>query len=305
MRVQSEIIQRLEDNEKRQNVLIHRLLDKIESLAPPPAPARRMVASQPTGRPDCPVPGSAPLRPSTAQSSRVAPPSSVELDAQTTSRAGQADTKLHHVPALRHGHDRPPALSQLGCRPPLPAFPPLRHLPPDGACGEHIALRPPGRRSPRAGKPGRAYNSVSSWPNAKYTESSLETVVPHLLSQANLPVTTLVIQSPTSDITNLQAVPEGDHKDLVLQSARNVVNTVERALAAHPSLRKAVILEQLPRKDSIHLFSLTHVYNSTLQQLVAASHNNSQLVVVGHPSLSPTTEAKTTAMFDRQPRQPP
>ena len=45
-------------------------------------------------------------------------------------------------------------------------------------CGEHIATKPPGRRSPRAGKPGRAYNSVSSWPNAKYTESSLETVVP-------------------------------------------------------------------------------------------------------------------------------
>ena len=106
-----------------------------------------------------------------------------------------------------------------------------------------------------------------------------------------------MIQSPTSDITNLQAVPEGAHRDLVLQSAKNVVNTAERALASHPSLRKAVILEQLPRKDSVHFFSLTHVYNTTLQQLVAASRLNSRLVVVGHPSLSPTTEAKTTAMF--------
>ena len=52
-----------------------------------------------------------------------------------------------------------------------------------------------------------------------------------------------------------------------------------------------------PRKDSIHLFSLTHVYNATMQQLAAASHHNSRLVVVGHPSLFPTTEAKTTAMF--------
>jgi hypothetical protein len=122
-------------------------------------------------------------------------------------------------------------------------------------------------------------------------------VVPQLLSQAKSPITTLVVQAPTSDITNLQAVPEMDHKDLVLQSARNVVHTVEQALADNPALRKAVILEQLPRKDSIHLFSLTHVYNTTLQQLVAASHHNSRLVVVGHPSLSPTTEAKTTAMF--------
>ena len=164
-------------------------------------------------------------------------------------------------------------------------------------CGEHIALPQAGRRSPRAGRPGRAYNSVSSWPNAKYTESSLDTVVPQLLSQSKSPITTLVVQSPTSDITNLQIVPERDHKDLVLQSARNVLNTVQRALADHPALRKGVILEQLPRKDSAHLSSLTQLYNTTLQQLVAASHHNQQLVVVGHPSLSLTTEAKTTAMF--------
>ena len=149
-------------------------------------------------------------------------------------------------------------------------------------CGEHIATKPQGRRSPRAGKPGRAYCSVSSWPGAKYPESSLETVVPQLLGQAKSPVTTLVIQSPSSDITNLQEMPDGRHKDLVIQSAENVVSTVERALAANPSLRKAVILEQLPRKDSIHLFSLTHVYNTTLQELAAASRHNSRLVVVGH-----------------------
>ena len=164
-------------------------------------------------------------------------------------------------------------------------------------CGEHIATKSPGRRSPRAGKPGRAYNSVSSWPYAKYTESSIDNVVPQLLSQTKSFITTLVIQSPTSDITNLHAVPEQDHKDLVLQSARNVVSTAEKALADHPSLRKAVILEQLPRKDSIHFYSLTLVYNSTLQKLAAASHHSSQLFVTGHPSLSPTTEAKTTAMF--------
>ena len=122
-------------------------------------------------------------------------------------------------------------------------------------------------------------------------------MVPQLLNKSRSPITSLVIQSPTSDITNLQAVPECDHKELVLQSARNVVKTAEKALAAHPSLRKTVILEQLPRKDSIHFFSLTHVYNSTLHQLVAASHHNSRLIVVGHPSLSPTTEAKTTAIF--------
>ena len=70
-------------------------------------------------------------------------------------------------------------------------------------CGEHIAAPLTGRRSPRAGKPGRAYNSVGSWPNAKYPESSLDKVVPKLLAQTKSPITNLVVQSPTLDLTNL------------------------------------------------------------------------------------------------------
>ena len=33
-------------------------------------------------------------------------------------------------------------------------------------------------------QPGRTYNSVGCWPNIKYSESSLEKVVPQLLAQA-------------------------------------------------------------------------------------------------------------------------
>ena len=84
-------------------------------------------------------------------------------------------------------------------------------------CGEHIAIQPPGRRSKRAGKPGRAYTNVGSWPNAKYTESSLEKVVPELLAQSKSPITKLVIQSPTSDLTNLRSLHEPTHKGLVHQ----------------------------------------------------------------------------------------
>ena len=82
-------------------------------------------------------------------------------------------------------------------------------------CGEHIAIQPPGRRSPRAGKPGRAYTRMGSWPNAKYTESSLEKIVPELQSKS--PITNLVIQSPTSDLTNLRSLHELTHKGLVRQ----------------------------------------------------------------------------------------
>ena len=72
---------------------------------------------------------------------------------------------------------------------------------------------------------------------------------------------------------------------------------MERALSEWPALRKGVILGQLPRHDAAQLSTLTELYNSTLQQLVTASHHNQRLVMVGHPSLASTTEAKKTAMF--------
>ena len=46
---------------------------------------------------------------------------------------------------------------------------------------------------------------------------------------------------------------------------------VERALAENSALRKGIILQQLPRNYFSHLANLTVFYNTTLQQLVAAS----------------------------------
>ena len=166
-------------------------------------------------------------------------------------------------------------------------------------CGKHIAAPHTDRRPPRAGKPGRAYNSVGSWPGSKYSESSLEKVVPQLFAQTKSPITNLVVQSPTSDTTNLQSLDESTHRNLIYQSVRNVVQTMERALSKNPALRKGVVLEQLPRNDSFHLSNLTEFYNITLQQLVAQSSYGRRLVVVGHPALALTTAAKTVAMFGK------
>ena len=76
-----------------------------------------------------------------------------------------------------------------------------------------------------------------------------------------------------------------------------MVQIVERALAENSALRKGIILQQLPRNDFSHLANLTVFYNTTLQQLVAASPFHRQLAVVGHPALALTTEAKTPALF--------
>ena len=61
---------------------------------------------------------------------------------------------------------------------------------------------------------------------------------------------------------------------------------MERARAEHPSLRKVIILDQLPRVDSEHLSHLAIIYNATLRELVAT-----------HPSLHPTSQAMKSALF--------
>ena len=148
----------------------------------------------------------------------------------------------------------------------------------------------PGPRSPQAGHPGRAYNSVSSYPGSRFPESSFEQVVPRLLSTRN--ITNLVLQSPTSDITNLKHIPEAQHKDMVSKSAQDMFNIMEKARGGHPSLRKIIVLEQLPRADDKQLATLASLYNSTLRNLAAATpfNNQCEIVVASHTSLLPATQ---------------
>jgi hypothetical protein len=115
-------------------------------------------------------------------------------------------------------------------------------------------------------------------------------VVPRLLSSRT--ITNLVLQSPTSDITNLKHVPESQHKEIVTQSASNLFTIMERARADHPALRKIVMLDQLPRADNENFSRLSSLYNSTLRKLVAAAPliNGCEIVMAGHSSLLPATQ---------------
>jgi hypothetical protein len=71
-----------------------------------------------------------------------------------------------------------------------------------------------------------------------------------------------------------------------------MMTIMERARSAHPSLRKIVVLEHLPRTDYDHYSTLSSLYSTTLRNLVAAAPSNSQceIVVAGHPSLLPATK---------------
>ena len=124
-------------------------------------------------------------------------------------------------------------------------------------------------------------------------------MVPRLLSSRT--VTNLVLQSPTSDLTNLREAPQLQQNELITQSARNMMTIMERARVAHPSLRKIVALEQLPRADYNHYSTLSSLYNTTLRNLVAAAPANDRckIVVAGHTALLPATQdpAIRSAMF--------
>ena len=153
------------------------------------------------------------------------------------------------------------------------------------------------QRRPLAGHPARAYNSASNWPGARFPESNFWDVVPKLLSTRAY--TNLVLLSPTSDLTNLIGKEhESSHEAWAKQSAMNMFHTMQKALRSNPSLKKVCIFEMLPRMDGQHLSSLASIYNTRLRELVAtAPFDTQRIVVLGHPSLAITSQAKREAMF--------
>ena len=122
-------------------------------------------------------------------------------------------------------------------------------------------------------------------------------MVPKLLGTRAF--THLVLLSPTSDLTNLAEVPQAQHRELAQRSASNMFHTMVRALATTPSLQKVSIFEMFPWSDSVLLSTLTILYNTTLRELVANStiSHASKITVLGHPSLTISSDSKAEAMF--------
>ena len=304
------MILRLEDTSKRQNKLIHQLQDKVEMLSSKIKPAGSLSAvSQPPAQssvtqlreaPDsqptaAPSPRTCPLYPALPQTEPTASIQQAERISCPDCRFSCSSmTSLDEHIARNHG--RPNHCNGQGLTLMIgdSSMTTVNSRVVEAALGGGLlsgrSATRQGPRSPLAGHPGRAYNSVSSYPGCKYPESSFERVVPRLLSSRT--ITNLVLQSPTSDITNLKEVPESQHKEIVIQSARNMFTIMERARADHETLRKIVTLEQLPRADNEHFSSLSSLYNSTLRQLVAAAPliNGCEMVMAGHSSLLATTK---------------
>ena len=78
-----------------------------------------------------------------------------------------------------------------------------------------------------------------------------------------------------------------------------MVKIMVRARAEHPSLRKVVILDQLPRSDTEELSNLSKLYNATLREQVAAAPDSShcQMLVASHDSLHATHQDMRSDLF--------
>ena len=155
---------------------------------------------------------------------------------------------------------------------------------------------PEGPQGRGNGHPGRAYCSARDWPGAKFPTASLEDKVPELL--AARPFVNLVLQAPCNDITNILTVKDQNkHLELAALSAHNTLAVVERALRVTPSLKKVVILEQLPRADSDHLCALAQHSTAVLRDAVSNSSLKDRIMLASSKSLECGTEQKIVDLF--------
>ena len=126
---------------------------------------------------------------------------------------------------------------------------------------------------------------------AKFPEKGFKEVIAEELEK---PTDILIIQSGSVDITNMKTDFErhGDYEEYFRQetiiSAHNLFESASAALTTHPSLKKVVLMEQIPRYDTIisdpHTIKpgLSRLFNTTLKQLCLQSSLNNRLVFGRH-----------------------
>ena len=108
------------------------------------------------------------------------------------------------------------------------------------------------------------------------------------------PTDVLIIQAGSVDISNLKtdsakhSVYEEYFKQETIISAQNIFEAASAALSAHPELQKVVLMEQIPRYDTItsdpHAIKprLSKLYNKTLEQLCQQSPLKNKLMYGKH-----------------------
>ena len=104
-------------------------------------------------------------------------------------------------------------------------------------------------------------------------------VVPKVLQAVHCDY--LVVQASSTDLTNLQGLPDTTVNEYYRQeasmSSHQMVAAVDSALTSNPHLKGAVLMERTPRYDDLH--DLNIYANSVLHQAVASSRNVNKIFV--------------------------
>ena len=126
-----------------------------------------------------------------------------------------------------------------------------------------------------------------------HDKRSYREVITNELEKDNYDV--LVIQAGAKDITNLPNHCQYDEienlKEVVVESAENLLKIVTEAATNNPNLTKIVILKQIPRYDNFNTSppglktSLSYLFNSTLDRL-SSQYDLEGKLVIGDHSLS-------------------
>ena len=144
----------------------------------------------------------------------------------------------------------------------------------------------------------RAYSTLH---DTKENDARAETKFPHKSFQnvmkkevENSDTEILIVQATSVDITNLKATkdnikkyPEYFKQEIVI-SAANLFTTVENTLKANTAIKKAVILKQIPRYESLAhdpqglKAALSQLYNNSIMQQWLSSPLKDRITVGTH-----------------------
>ena len=143
----------------------------------------------------------------------------------------------------------------------------------------------------------RAYSSIHDTVSnvakqaARFLEANFTDVVPAELKKAKFE--TLILQAGSVDITNLNTKDNPSEyveyfKQETIMSATNLFKSGERAFSIHPSLKKVVLMKQIPRYDPPSVDptglkpALSQLFNNTMTELWMKSNEKNRLFIGSH-----------------------
>jgi hypothetical protein len=145
-------------------------------------------------------------------------------------------------------------------------------------------------------KVGRAYCSTRDWPGARFPENNITDMLPQLLNAREY--TDVIVLAPSTDISNLKDITNSSMETVhnkAVESSINTVAAVEAALRDFPSLKSAIIVERLPRTDS--MADISEFSNFALRGLVDKSALHDRMSVLSLNSIIPSSQVMEDDMY--------